>query len=377
MQNENLVSLPVCAAILALLGFVVLLVIVVVFIMRRVVDRRPRDGEDLLSRVIDAIPWGVLVIGSSGEILACNLEAEKRIGISRGDHSPEILTEIIGRVVDTKTSLMTRLTLPGDQGSVRVETAPIGSEDRIDAVLVFLREPEFRDEQEARYQKLLGSLYHELRTPLTAIMGHIDILSSTKPEEEAVWRRSQRFISDEVARMARLVEDLLRLTRLESTPVKLATVNPRAVAEKAISALYNRAEKQGVDILLQASMKLPRILGDPDRLQQVLMNLLDNAIKHSPSGGSVEVALHQIRDGVKVTVSDEGPGIQREDLPHLFDPFFRGGRLDRQEIPGTGLGLTIVKSILDKHGTVVTVESKLGEGSRFSFELKSMGTSSV
>jgi two-component system sensor histidine kinase ResE len=207
---------------------------------------------------------------------------------------------------------------------------------------------------------------HELRTPLTAIVGHAEILESCSPADEALWRRSRDFIAAETQRLARLVDDLLALSRLETAPL-MRTVNVRAVAESALSRLFDRAEVAGLELTLDAPPSLPRVRADAGRLEQALTNLLDNAVKYTPGGGTVTVRLISEGGYVRVEVSDTGPGISPDDLPHLFEPLYRAD--SARHLPGTGLGLTIVRTILDQHGAPVSVRSAPGQGTAFTFRL--------
>jgi signal transduction histidine kinase len=207
---------------------------------------------------------------------------------------------------------------------------------------------------------------HELRTPLTAIVGHAEILESCSPADEALWRRSRDFIAAETQRLARLVDDLLALSRLEAAPL-LRTVNVRAVAESALSRLFDRAEAAGLELTLDAPPSLPRVRADADRLEQALTNLLDNAVKYTPGGGTVAVRLISEGGYVRVEVNDTGPGISPDDLPHLFEPLYRAE--SARHLPGTGLGLTIVRAILDQHDAPVSVHSAPGQGTTFTFRL--------
>ena len=208
---------------------------------------------------------------------------------------------------------------------------------------------------------------HELRTPLTAIVGHAEILESCSPADEALWRRSRDFIAAETQRLARLVDDLLALSRLEAAPPLLRAVNVRAVAESALSRLFDRAEAAGLHLTLDAPPSLPRVRADVDRLEQALVNLLDNAIKYTPGGGTVTARLASEGGYVRVEVSDTGPGISPDDLPHLFEPLYRAE--SARHLPGTGLGLTIVRAILDQHDAPVSVRSTPGQGTAFTFRL--------
>jgi two-component system phosphate regulon sensor histidine kinase PhoR len=266
-----------------------------------------------------------------------------------------------------------------------VEAAALGGNG---GVLILIQERDDGGVAAEVYRPLMRTIAHELRTPLTAIMGHAEILGSCSVEEEVLWRRSQQFIIREVGRLARLVEDLLTLSRLDLNASALTPVNLQAIAEEALSALWETAEERGITLTLQVAPGLPRVLGDLDRLRQVFINLLDNGVKYTPPAGRVTVRLaldqaDRLRpaahshpqgaqrpggDRVQVEISDTGMGISRADLPHVFDPLFRGEQASRAAI-GTGLGLTIVRTILAQHGAEIRVQSEPGRGTTFSFDL--------
>jgi two-component system phosphate regulon sensor histidine kinase PhoR len=148
----------------------------------------------------------------------------------------------------------------------------------------------------------------------------------------------------------------------------LVPVNLRAVAEEAISAVWQPAEEKGVTLALQAAAGLPRVRGDVDRLRQVFVNLLDNGVKYTPAGGQVTVRLMPDENYVRAEISDTGMGIPEADLPHIFNPLFRGD-LAGQMAPGTGLGLTIVRTILAQHRAEIQVQNEPERGAIFSFDL--------
>jgi two-component system phosphate regulon sensor histidine kinase PhoR len=206
-----------------------------------------------------------------------------------------------------------------------------------------------------------------LRTPLTAIVGHAEILESCRPADEALWYRSRDFIAAETQRLARLVDDLLALSRLEASPPLMRTINPRSVVESALSRLFDSAEAAGLAFTLDAPSNLPRVRADSDRLEQALINLLDNAIKYTPAGETVTARLTSEGGYVRVEIRDTGPGIPPEDLPHLFEPLYRAESV--RHLPGTGLGLTIVRTILDQHGAPISVHSRPAQGTAFTFRL--------
>jgi two-component system phosphate regulon sensor histidine kinase PhoR len=282
----------------------------------------------------------------------------------------------VARVLDAGIAETTEIPAPpAPDRRLRVTASPLKAMGRTTGVLVLVHDPAEATRSVVSYRRLISAVAHELRTPLTAILGHADILGTCDPQQdEALWRRSREFIAGEAERLARLVEDLLTLSRLGLTPLHRRPVNLLAIAEEALSTLFQVAEARTVRLALQSPPSLPRVLGDRDRLHQVFLNLLDNAIKYSPAGGEANVRLASGAGHVKVEVCDNGVGIAPEDLPYVFDPFYRSEGV--HDMPGTGLGLTIVRTILDQHGATIDVQSIPGQGTSFHFSLPRAHSSS-
>jgi two-component system OmpR family sensor kinase len=219
-------------------------------------------------------------------------------------------------------------------------------------------------------QRLVADVSHELRTPLTTLRGNIDLLQrgrSVLSEADIVDMLAT--MESEVMRMSRLVADLLLLAKadagvqLEKHVVELDTILLDVYREALLMA-------DGVKVQLGHEDRAV-VLGDPDRLHQLLLNLVDNAIKYTPAGGEVTLSLYKREGWVQLSVSDTGEGIAKEDLPHIFERFYRSDRARRRG--GTGLGLAIAKWIAEAHGGRLTVESELGKGSTFTLWLKDEG----
>jgi signal transduction histidine kinase len=215
----------------------------------------------------------------------------------------------------------------------------------------------------------LMNISHEIKTPLTSIRGFSQaVLDGTIDDAEGI-ARSARIINDESTRVLRLVEELLDLSRLESGQVSMAR-EPVDLAEllghvEEVFAL--RSEESGVRLDVSRPAGL-RIRGDFDRLEQVLNNLLDNAFRHTPAGGAVRLAARPGPPGfVQVSVADTGKGIAPEDLPHLFDRFYRAG--NGRNTKGYGLGLAITREIVRAHGGEIAATSEAGKGTVFTFTL--------
>jgi two-component system phosphate regulon sensor histidine kinase PhoR len=358
------------AALLAVLLLVGLAVLLTWRYWQRRASATPHVPPWLLD-LLNSLPMAALVTSQDGRVVARNAEAARLLGLSgRNLGLPLALHTLVQRVLALGMSETTEIPAPDDaQRRLRVAATALGAAGPARNALVLVSDPVELREREMSYLRLISTISHELRTPLTAIMGHVDILDSCSVEEEALWRRSQRFISGEVKRLARLVDDLLSLSRLETSPSQIRPVNARAIAEEAISALWEAAERAQVTLLLQALPGLPRVLADPDRLQQVFINLLDNAIKYSSGGATATIRLSHEGNMVRVEVADTGPGIATDDLPHIFEPMYRGSSAAIRVALGTGLGLTIVKTILEQHGTTISVQSAPGEGTTFAFRL--------
>lgn len=209
-------------------------------------------------------------------------------------------------------------------------------------------------------QRFLADVSHELRTPLTTIRGNVDLMRRMGIADDS-------FLDDieaELERMTRLVNDLLLLARadvgslpIEQKPVALDTLlldvfRQVSMRDKAVEVILDEVD--------QAS-----ILGDADRLRQLLLNLADNAVKYTPEGGVVHLALSKTQDEAHVTISDTGIGIPEEDLPYIFDRFYRVDKARARAFGGSGLGLSIAKWIVEVHGGQIDVESEVGEGTTF------------
>lgn len=211
-------------------------------------------------------------------------------------------------------------------------------------------------------QRLVADVSHELRTPLTTIQGNLDLLRRGAIEDPVLRGQALRAIGDETARMRRLVSDLLLLAQadaglqLHRQPVEMDTL---------LLEIYRQAQvmADGVTVRLGAEDQAV-VMGDADRLKQLLLNLVVNALKYTSAGGAVTLTLRRSDGWVQVVVADTGVGIAAEDLPHIFDRFYRADR-SRGRSGGSGLGLSIAQWIAQAHGGRIEVESTVGVGSTF------------
>ncbi len=219
--------------------------------------------------------------------------------------------------------------------------------------------------------QMVGEAAHQLKTPLTSAKGFLDLLHHTgdplTPQQALMTARAEEALE----RMEQLVADMLDMARIQSDhPLELETCDLEALINKAVAAMTDAAERQHVSLTANVEAGLGSVQAETHGLEQVLLNLISNAIKYNRPGGSVTVSTIGTAEMVEVRVRDTGMGIPPEDQAHIFEPFFRSSvHKGGKKVEGTGLGLSIVKGLIEKHGGRVWVESTPGEGSTFGFTL--------
>ena len=217
-------------------------------------------------------------------------------------------------------------------------------------------------------QRLVGDVSHELRTPLTTIQGNLDLLKRGAIEDAELRQEALSEIETETKRMTRMVGDLLLLAQadaghaLNRAPVELDTLLLEVYRQGVMMA-------QGQVELRLAHEDQAQVMGDVDRLRQLLLNLVDNAIKYTPAGGKVTLALYRTPAQVRIEVTDTGIGIADKDLPHIFERFYRADRARSRRLGGTGLGLSIAHWVAQAHGGAIEAHSEVGKGSTFTLRL--------
>jgi two-component system phosphate regulon sensor histidine kinase PhoR len=217
---------------------------------------------------------------------------------------------------------------------------------------------------------------HELRTPLASLVGFIDTLRGPAADDPPAQRRFLDIMAEQASRMHRLIDDLLSLSRIELTEhqIPAENVDLEELLERMLAAFEIRVQQRGVTVDFSAAENLPPVLADADQLEQVVQNLLDNALKYGRQGGLVRVWLEAVppggkwpaRPGVVLSVADDGPGIAREHMPRLTERFYRIDAGRSRAIGGTGLGLAIVKHVVNRHRGLLLIESEPGKGATFS-----------
>ena len=354
-------------------------------------EAQQRTAE--LDTVISSIADGLIIYGPAGEIVRMNATAEEVLGYSPDERTKPLKerAELI-RVETTDGEPFPAEDLPvaralrGEtvQGVIKavhprpdrtvwlsVSSAPIRAADgRLLGAVTTFADITMQHELQEQREDFIRAISHDLRSPLTIIQGHAQFLQLTlgRSSRGGAAQRSLDVIVASARHMNNMIRELVDSVRLESGQLKL---DPRTVdLRQAVLDLRERLSGVGEAerIQVESPGDLPAVSADPDRLERILTNLLTNSLKYSAPGSQVTVALTPTGREVVVSVSDQGPGIAPEDLPHLFERFYRSNHSnDRRE--GLGLGLYITKGLVEAHGGRIWAESRVGEGSTFSFTL--------
>ncbi|MDW8325344.1 MAG: ATP-binding protein [Anaerolineales bacterium] len=319
--------------------------------------RLTADEKDL-RRQAEYAPLGLVLLDEDCQCLYCNAIARQILSLSPGPlpQTPwrEALDEdlALARRSDAGQAPYRIVTLPTGP-TISWWIYPLGCLD-----LVVISDLTHQRRLEATTQTFLNELSHELRTPLTAILAHLELLRMADIPE-AARQQSLNTVHTETVRIVRLVQDLLSLSRLElTTALQRKPVNLVMIAEAALTELLPAFDAKQLDLSLQTDTSLPPVLGDAERLKQVFLNILDNAAKFCRTGDKVTVALRRHADGVQVIISDTGPGIPAEHLPHVTRRLYQAD----PNSPGSGLGLALVDEILRRHHSTLIIRSETAEG---------------
>ena len=325
---------------------------------------------------------GIIVFDADDRVTFANPAAETLLG--RGAE------ELVGLITDTWTIFGLATDPEGPVQETGMQTREVRMEEPAHRIVDVRVDPVFDDrhaylgsvctirdvtaEREAMQMKneFVSTVSHELRTPLTSIKGYIDlILDGEAGEVNEIQQEFLSIVKENSDRLVELINDMLDISRIESGRIVLK-VQPLDIAERVCGAVNTFGavlDQQGRSIHVDVPDGLPKAAGDPDRVGQVLINFISNAIKYSPEGGDVYVNAECEDDRVRVGIRDEGIGIAPEDQARLFTKFYRVDSSLTREIGGTGLGLSICKSIIELLGGEVGVESEQGKGSTFWFTL--------
>jgi two-component system phosphate regulon sensor histidine kinase PhoR len=331
--------------------------------------------EAILASMIE----GVLAVDKDLRVTFCNNSFARALGatnpVREGMPLLELvrdpgLLDIITKVLAAGERMEQRLTLPAaEDHTFEVLAGPLAGSSTPGALAILHDITELERLERVR-KDFVANVSHELRTPLTAIRGYAETLLDGALDDQEHNRRFVEIIQAQATRLSNIASDLLTLSELESNGAAAQPhpVSVRSALESALRTVEPAAHVRGVRLVCERIDDV-NVLGHELRLEQVLVNLLDNAVKFNRLNGGVDVETRAIDGKACITISDTGIGIPSEDLPRIFERFYRVDKARSREMGGTGLGLSIVRHVIEQMNGTVKVESRLGEGSTFTLTI--------
>ncbi|MBS4022779.1 MAG: HAMP domain-containing protein [Dethiobacter sp.] len=336
-----------------------------------------------LENIMLSMSEGVVAVDDNGSIILANPQARSILGFKQADltgslisgEMPPAMSDLFHSVLQGRIPETEEYTLRNGK-IVSLHVSPLQAPDAVwGAVGVIQDVSEIRRLEQMR-QDFVANVSHELRTPMTSIQGFVEALMDGLVDDKESQARCLSVILDETVRLNRLVNDLLDLSGLETGQVRwpVEPVSLPPLLNQVITKLQPQLDKQSLDVSIDSQPGLPQVLGNRDRIQQVLINLLGNAVSFTPPGGRITLSLSASpEDGfVKVSVSDTGMGIPPAEQEKIWERFHKVDRSRTRSAGGTGLGLAIVRQIVEAHGGGVGLISIPGKGSTFYFTLKTV-----
>ena len=359
--------------------------------IQRIIRTLAQRSDDLAERlrveeaIVEALPDPLIILGFGPTILRANAAAHAAFGteIPSVLRHPE-LRNAIDRVVAKGTPQDADLSIPVPvMRDVHAAVFRIAG-DRMAAVLSDRTRERALERMRADF---VANASHELRTPLASLIGFVDTLRGPAADDPPAQARFLQIMAEQGARMNRLIDDLLSLSRIEMTEHRPPTdkIALAELVQLTAASFEPQIAARGIALELSIAAELPLVTGDDDQLSQVLQNLMDNAVKYGRQGGTVRITAAAVppggrwpmRPGITVEVADDGPGIPREHLPRLTERFYRVDKGRSRAVGGTGLGLAIVKHIINRHRGRLTIESREGKGATFTVWLPALKAPAV
>lgn len=339
--------------------------------LKELVEEISKDRSQLAT-ILDNMADGVIMTDAEGNISLANRAAEKLFNIKEAGNKPLIeavrdheVDELLKLCLKTAETQSVNYESGTSKRYLRAIAIPVGHSG---VLLLFQDLTELIKLQTTR-RELIGNISHEFRTPLAGIKAMVETLQGGAANDKKAARDFLTKIDSEVDRLTQMVAELTELSRIETGKAELRRepTNLNQLVEEVIAQLSPQAKRQKLTLEKKLNTSLPAVPADKDRVRQLISNLVHNAIKFTPAGGRITVATKVRGDSMTVDVADTGVGIAKEDLPHVFERFYKGDKARAGE--GTGMGLAIAKHVVEAHGGTIWVESEEGRGSTFSFSL--------
>ncbi len=331
------------------------------------VNSEKNKVETILNNMTD----GILAFNTKGELIHINPKAKKMIGRHFYD---DIKFDTFFKEIDADISMGSLIYINDEEKTERQATikdkiirftfAPFKIENKIGGILVVMHDVTSQQKLEFSRREFVANVSHELRTPLTTVKSYAETLMDM-PYDEEMHTRFLGTIANEADRMTRIVKDLLTLSRLDEGEYEIRPfeqINLSDFLSGVVERMFFSAKEKHQTLLLHAPNQNSVVLSDRDKLEQVVINIISNAIKYTPEGGKIDVYFGTLYKDAFIKVRDNGIGIPKENLPRIFERFYRVDKARSRETGGTGLGLAIAKQIMNQLGGNISIASEVGEG---------------
>ena len=334
--------------------------------------------KEQLASILSSMADGVITFNRDGTILITNPPADRFLQYwyyEKGDLGanseaiPSQVMELFQQAVDTEKEKIGEISLQGRHWVILV--SPLYSNRFIRGAVAVLRDMTEERQLDKMRKDFIANVSHELRTPISMLQGYSEAIVDDIAESQEEKKEMAKVIYDESLRMGRLVNELLDLARMEAGHIQLTfeEVNLISFVNRIIHKFQGLARDNEIYLNAVFENDDSSVTFDPDRIEQVLTNLIDNAIRHTNKNGTVKLIVKQEEKGLIIEVADSGSGIPEDDLPFVFERFYKADKARTRGKAGTGLGLAIAKNIIEAHRGHISVQSKIGHGTTFSFFL--------
>ncbi|WP_442484120.1 HAMP domain-containing sensor histidine kinase [Aeoliella sp. SH292] len=339
-----------------------------------------RERDERQAAVLGGMSEGVVAVDRTQRVLFANTAAGKMFGFLPPSAVERPLLEVIrehtlqeavAEVLRTRKPKRIEMAWQLDAPRVlAVQITPLPRSVDVGAVIVLHDNTELRRLETIR-QEFIANVSHELKTPLSSIMAYTETLQDGAVNDHTIRDQFLQRIAEQGARLNALIQDMLSLARIETAqqPFEIVPLEVGPVIHRSMDDYAQHAEAKSIELKIEGDEPVLRASADEEGLRTICNNLIDNAVKYTPEGGRVVVSWRREADTVRIEVADNGPGIPRSDVSRVFERFYRVDKARSRELGSTGLGLSIVKHLVQSFAGQVGVESQPGQGCRFWVEL--------
>lgn len=336
------------------------------------------DEKEKMEAILLNMADGVIALNNEGEVIHINPAARQMLSLDETFNGQNISAQQLGRIlnIDMESLLKNKLSnsetlISTNDAILKSIYAPLRRKNRIVGHIFVFQDITKQQRLENMRKEFVANVSHELRTPLTTIKSYVETLMSGAMDEKEIAQQFMNVINDETDRMARLVNNLLELSRIDNRQVKwdMKLIDVKDVLNNVVNKMDVNIKRKHQNLIANMPDKVPEIFADRDRIEQVFQNILSNAYKYTPEGGKIYLNVEAADNIVRIKFRDTGIGIPKEDLSRIFERFYRVDKTRSREMGGTGLGLSIAKEIIEAHGGKILIDSEVGAGTTVTLEI--------